>query len=149
MEKFVELVRALGDEMGLQVTWQPVSPIEFVVDGLTLVISLDRRSDADAVVLYCELGEVPTEREIEVYRILLEANMMWSGTGDATLAVNSATRQALLCYRLPTTGVEGPAFIGVVAAFATLARSWRDFIAAAHEEIATPKVPQRQGMIVG
>jgi len=146
---FVELMRALSAEAGLKVDWEPVSPVEFTVDGLDVVISLDRRTGEDSIVVHSQLGEVPAQRELEVYRILLEANVMWSGTGDATLAVNSATRQALLCYRMAMKDLDGPGFVAMVSAFVELARSWRDFIAVAGEESAAAKVPQRAGMIVG
>jgi Tir chaperone protein (CesT) family len=149
MANFVELIRALGSEAGLKVEWEPVSPVEFAVDGLPVVVSLDRRSGADAIVLYSELGEVPAERELEVYRVLLEANVMWSGTGDATLAVNSATKRALLCYRIALKDLDGPGFNAVVSAFVELARGWRDFIAAAVEEISAAQAPRRAGMIAG
>ena len=149
MENFIELMRALAEEVGLAVDWEPVSPVELTVDGMVLVIALDRRGGVDAVVLHSELGEVPAEREIEVYRILLEANVMWSGTGDATLAVNSATRQALLCYRMALQDLDRP---GLCRRGLGLRRAgpqrWRDFIAAADEEIATARVPRHVGAIL-
>src|SRR5215471_3744342 len=107
MEQFATLVRALANEAGLTVGWEPESPIEFKVDGMPVVVSVDRRSGADDIVVYSRLGQVPQTRELEVYRILLEANVMWSATGDATLAVNSGTREALICYRYPMKELTG------------------------------------------
>jgi len=138
MDQFATLVRAFAQEAGLAVDWEPVSPIEFTIDDLPVVISLDRRTGMDDIVIYSRLGTVPEARELEVYRILLEANVMWSATGDATLAVNSATREALLCYRYPMKDLAGPAFVSLVAAFVELAENWRDVIAAAEDEIAAP-----------
>jgi len=149
MDKFVELVRALGDAVGLKVDWQPLSPIELSVDGLVVVISFERRGEADAIVIHSDLGEVPAERELEVYRVLLEANVMWSATGDATLAVNSATRQALMCYRMTIKDLDGPRFVAIVSTFAQLARGWSNVIGAAEEELAAATTVHRQGMIAG
>ena len=148
---FVEAMRALSDAAGLKVDGEFVSPVEFTVDGLDVVISLDQRTGPDSIVLHSGLGKVPAQRELEVYRILLEANMMWSGTGDATLAVNSATQDALLCYRmLPMKDLEGPGFVAGVSAFVELARGWRDFIvAAADEDVSADKIPLQAGMIRG
>ncbi len=147
---FVEATRALSDAAGLKVDGEFVSPVEFTVDGLDVIISLDRRTGQDSIVVHSGLGKVPAQRELEVYRILLEANVMWSGTGDATLAVNSDTQEALLCYRmLPLKDLEPPGFVAGVSAFVELARNWRDFIAASGEEISADKIPQNAGMIRG
>lgn len=145
---FVELVRALSDEAGLQLSQEPVSPVEFSVDGVDVAISHEVRGEEHAIVLYSELGQVPEAREIEVYRILLEANVMWSGTGDGTIGVNSATRQALICYRLPTTDLDGPGFVSVVSAFLQLARAWREFMVASEEEATALTAVRPQGMIL-
>lgn len=146
---FVELVRALSAEAGIELGQEPVSPVRFKVGGVGVVISREHREDEDSIVLHSELGEVPAEREVEVYRVLLEANLMWSGTADATIGVNSATRQAVACYRLETKDLEGPRFVAVVAGFVQLARGWRGVIAAMHEEIAETRTVPREGIIAG
>jgi hypothetical protein len=145
---FVELVRALSDEAGLQLSQEPMSPVEFSVDGVDVAISHEVRGEEHAIVLYSELGQVPEARELEVYRILLEANVMWSGTGDGTLGVNSATRQALICYRLTTKDLDGPGFVSVVSAFLELAGAWREFMVAAAEEATSLQAARPQGMIL-
>lgn len=146
---FAELVRALGKEAGFELSQEPVSPVRFKVGGVGVVISRERREGQDSIVLHSELGEVPAEREVEVYRVLLEANLMWSGTGEATIGVNSATRQAVVCYRLETKDLEGPAFVAVVAAFVQLAGGWREVVAAAQEDIGEARVAPPQGAIAG
>jgi hypothetical protein len=146
---FVGLVRTLSAEAGIELSQEPVSPVRFKVGGVGVVISREHRDDEDSIVLHSELGEVPTEREVDVYRLLLEANLMWSGTADATIGVNSTTRQAVACYRVATKDLEGPRFVAVVAGFVRLARGWRELIAAVHEEIAGAKTVPPQGMIAG
>jgi hypothetical protein len=142
MSNFASLIGALSANAGLGLDWKPVSPVEIAIDEMPVVISLDRRSGSDSVVLYSRLGEVPLQRELEVYRVLLEANVMWSATRDATLAVNSATREALLCYRSPIEGLEPDNFVAMVAAFVELARGWRDYVTASENE-----APASPGMI--
>jgi hypothetical protein len=145
MSNFESLIGALSRAAGLSLDWEPVSPVEIAIDDMPVVISLDRRSGSDSVVLYSPLGEVPQARELEVYRVLLEANVMWSATGDATLAVNSATREALLCYRSPLEGLEPDNFVAMVAAFVELARGWRDYVASSEDQAPPTSAPT--GMI--
>jgi hypothetical protein len=138
VETFDGLMRALAREAGLKDDFEAASPLEFTIGDTAVVISLDRRGDADDIVLHSRLGIVPEARELDVYRVLLEANVMWSATGDATLGVNSATREALICYRYALKDLDAGAFAGLVGAFAELARNWRAFLAAAEEELARP-----------
>lgn len=138
MADFATLVAALGREAGLDVNWSPVSPVDFELDGLTVTILSDRRSGAEEIILYSRLGEIPEARELAVYRVLLEANVLWSATGDATLGVNSSTREAIMCFRMTAADLTPPGFIAAVSGFAELARSWSAFIAAPSDDEVEP-----------
>ena len=112
------------------------SPIEVTIDGVELTLAEYTRSGEDEVLIYANLGVVPEERELEVYRGLLEANVLWSGTADATIGVNSATREAIMAYRLPLERLDGEKLSVMVAHFLAIAELWRDFVVNAGEEDA-------------
>jgi Tir chaperone protein (CesT) family len=138
MTDFATLVKVLGQELGLDASWEPKSPVEMEIDGLTVNIASDRRSGEEEVIFWSRLGQIPQERELVTYRILLEANVLWSATGDATLGVNSATREAVMCFRIMPSELKPAAFVAAVAAFAQQARSWSDFVTSELEEELPP-----------
>lgn len=130
---FTRLIRDLIAEIGLPPAGEVASPVELTVDDFTLVLSTDARSEGEDIVLYAGLGTVPAARELEVYRVLLEANLLWSGTGNATLGVNSATREAMLCHRLPIAELTGGTLAALCGRFIEIARGWRNAIESAAE----------------
>ncbi|MGI6246774.1 MAG: type III secretion system chaperone [Pseudochelatococcus sp.] len=134
MSTFENLIVGLAREAGIILSGTIESPVEFRYDGLPVVISEDLRSGVSEVIVHAQLGEVPREHELEVYRILLEANVLWSATADATLGVNSDTRQVIICYRMPLAGLEPESFAAVIRFFVDVARKWADFIEAARTE---------------
>lgn len=135
MQRFEQLLAEVGQEVGVDLKGTQ-GPIEFDFGGFPVTIASDDRSGQEDVVLSAQLGTVPAARELEVYRLLLEANVFWSGTADATLGVNSATREAILCYRRPAEGLAGKDMAGLLGAFVQIAENWRNFIVAANEATA-------------
>jgi hypothetical protein len=135
---FNELVRALADEVGVPLSGEIDSPLEFTIDGLPITLGRDLRGGVEDIVLYALLGTVPEGRELEVYRVLLEANVLWSATADGTLGVNSATREVMICYRRPVEGLDGQSGAALLGAFTEVAENWRNFMEAVEEEGPLP-----------
>lgn len=133
MSRFKTLSKDFAASIGLPLNGEIESPFEIALDGFTIVASTDTRSDGEDLVLYTGLGTVPAARELEVYRVLLEANVLWSGTGNATLGVNSATREAMIAYRMPMSLLDGESLAALVGRFLEIARGWRNTIEAANE----------------
>lgn len=147
MQRFEQLLAEVGREVGVELGGT-AGPIEFDFDGFPVTIAADDRSGQEDIVLSARLGTVPVARELEVYRLLLEANVFWSGTADATLGVNSATREALICYRRPMEGLGGKDAAGLLGAFVQIAENWRNFITAANEAVTLDDTaPSDQPMI--
>jgi hypothetical protein len=138
MTTFESLITGLAREAGVSLAGAVESPVEFRHEGFPVVISEDRRTGATEIIVHARLGEVPEARELEVYRVLLEANVLWSATSDATLGVNSETRQAILCYRTPLAGLEPKAFALMLGVFIEVATNWANFIEAARTEMNPP-----------
>ena len=128
---FNQLIQALSNNLGLNSEINLQDPITLEIDDMPLTIAYDARSGGDDILLYASLGTVAENQELLVYRTMLEGNLMWSATADATLGVNSETREAMIAYRMPIAGLESDGLIHMLAYFSEVARTWRDFISSA------------------
>ena len=94
-----------------------------------VAVNFDYQSDnPQTLLLHTSLGEVPKTHELELYRALLEANLFWSGTGGATIGVNSATREATLAYQFDFSQMRGDALLATVEQFVVLTELWLRFV---------------------
>lgn len=60
-------------------------------DGGRVQVLVQDESEQHRVLLSAELGEPPPEGEATLFRTMLEANNLFSGTAGATLALDAAT----------------------------------------------------------
>ncbi len=147
---FTQLLEDLCRHLQISPVRSLESPVELVLDDLPLTLSLDRRGGDEEILIHAVLGTVPAARELEVYRVLLEANLFWSATADATLGVNADTREAILAYRFPVGDLTGAALAELCAGFHQVAHHWAAFIAATAEEDEPSQAPGfENGLIRG
>lgn len=132
-DAFTGLMDSLAKHLGLEPDDSLESPVDMTIDDMVLTLAYDAKSGGDDLILYAELGQVPLEHELDVYRTLLEGNLLWSATADATIGVNSATREAMMAYKMPIEEVDGAGLATIAAQFIEIAKRWRDFITAAGE----------------
>lgn len=132
-EKFNGLIDSLSKHLGLEPDDTLESPVDLTVDDMVLTLTYDAVSGRDDIILSTSLGKVPEEHEVQVYRGLLEGNLFWSGTGDATIGVNSATREALLVFKTGIDGLDGNGLAGISSQFLEIAAAWREFVLSAGE----------------
>jgi len=133
MGRFEELVSAMAEHMGLPLAGRPESPLEIILGGTAVTLSGETISDIEDIVLAANVGTVSRHREIELYRLLLEANVHWSATRFATLGVNSATLGVILCYRCRAAELSGETLAALLSTFAETARIWTEIIASENE----------------
>ena len=121
------------------------SPVNFELQGVTVSLKSENRTGRPELWLCTELIEVPDEHELEIYRLLLEANLLWQGTADATIGVNSNTRLALLAFRAPIQELDAERLLGLLNHFVETALAWRLHLqqhistaASAGESLAVP-----------
>lgn len=119
-------------EIEVDDTWE--SPVEIVIEDFVLTFAEFNRTEKEELLMYASLGVVPEDRELEIYRGLLEANVLWSGTADATLGVNSATREVIIAYRVPMEGLTGEILTLTASYFSAVAMSWYAFVAGELDE---------------
>ena len=128
----VEIIKAFGEKVGVGFEPGADGSCAFEADGLLVTIS-DLR-EIDSIALVGDLGEPPPERLDALYKTLLEANHLFSGTGGATISCDPKTGRLALCRVLPCGMLDGDSFYAEAERFVSTLENWakiiRDFRAA-------------------
>jgi hypothetical protein len=121
-----------------------VSPMTFHFEDMEVALTHDPRGDDHALIYSAPFGRVPPEREAELYREFLDANLFWAGTGGATIGVETATGEAMLCLSVPLAG-QTPARVAETAAeMIETALVWRQVL---RGDVEKPALPSDEQMI--
>lgn len=89
------------------------------------VVVLEYDDAIEAVTLFCELGTIERQHGEVVLLELLNANVLWSGTGGATLGVHQQTGQVTLGYRVPVKALDTERFLQTIEEFLNGIDHWR------------------------
>lgn len=127
-EKFSALIEALANHVGLPDDSGFAETLTMSVDDVAVGIQYVFDSSEESVVLYCDLGPIPEQKERDIYRNLLEGNYFWTGTGGATLGVNSETGHALVAHAMPLEELDAEGLAAAIDAFADVGQFWTQFI---------------------
>lgn len=101
------------------------------VNGVTIYVEGRDEVYSDEVLVYTDLGEIPQESAANIHRNLLEANLMWAGTGGATIGLHPDTGHAILAYQTPMAGLNGEGLAVALTQFSNVATYWQTFISSA------------------
>jgi hypothetical protein len=126
-KEFETLLSDFARCLGLE-DYEPTNPAAFEIEDLT--VTLEEQGDiyGGLVILYAQIGNVPMEQETIAMKAMLEANYLWSGTGDATLGMNSDTREVVIACQFPILEMNGEGLMSVVEQFVIIADIWRSYI---------------------
>jgi hypothetical protein len=120
-----QLLNGLGLTMGL-------SELKFNEQGCARLVfdskvSVNLESDADTgqLQIYTDLCPLPPEGLEALYLSLLEGNLFGLQTQGATLAVDSANYQVVLCRTLVVDGLSANDFLAIIESFVNCAEQWR------------------------
>ena len=133
--EFEELLEALAKTCGIDDLEPDESHmVHLGADGTALTIVGD--PETRLVVLFSEIGELPTEGRVRFYEQALKANWLYQG-GGATLAINPDSDILALNQALPMDLLDGEKFVELVQQFLdvlvrwrTLAQNWRGAVEA-------------------
>lgn len=93
-------------------------------------VTFDYKQDSPGkLFLYASLGCVKESTKLVAYESLLDANLLWCGTGGATIGVNSQTLEATIAYSFDFSNVAAGGLIKLLEQFVALVVLWRCFIA--------------------
>lgn len=110
------------------------------MDG-DLVVHVAYDEESESLRLFGELGPVSPDQELRVMRELLDANVLWRGTGGAILGLDSSRKVVTLAYREPIGMLSSVRFEQLLGAFVEVADAWGRRLAAPAVEADAPHFP--------
>lgn len=104
-------------------------------------VTIEYSPENEAVVFFSELGGIPPDRELELCRLLLEANHFWrhtGGLGTLSLAPENpehpeSPRVVVMLYQTPLQVLDSGTFQSRLNDFADTAEAWMDYLAQGQE----------------
>jgi len=128
MSNYTDLLERYAQFVGLTPVEALLSAEEVVVGDVTIGL-MNEGGDAGEVVFFARLGQPTAAAGLEaVYRLMLQANALWSGTGGNTIGLHEPSGEALLCGRVPLALCTAQTLSGLLEAFSDTARVWREIV---------------------
>ena len=124
MERFQNLLKELGVNVGL-------ADLKPNNDGLCslrfddrVTIDLEYHEESTSLIFSSIIGTLLAHQTEKIYPDLLEANLLWAGTGGATLGVDPVTLSAFLCYKERIEEMDFVRFQDLLKGFSDVAIFW-------------------------
>lgn len=95
----------------------------------TTVVNFEADEEAHRLFLYADVGDAPERLSEALYRDLLAANLLWRGTGGATLSLDERRRRFVLAHAVPVERISEADFVETVERFADIAETWAKRVA--------------------
>ncbi len=128
MSNYTDLLERYAQFVGLSPVEELLAAEELVVGDVTVGL-MNEGGDAGEIVFFARLGRPSDHAGLEaVYRLLLQANALWSGTGGNTLGLHEPSGEVLLCGRVPLALCSAQALAGLLDAFSGTALVWREIV---------------------
>lgn len=88
------------------------------------VVNFEADEETHRLFLYADVGDAPLHLTEALYRDLLAANLLWRGTGGATLSLDDTRRRFVLAHAVPVDRISDADFVETVERFADIAETW-------------------------
>jgi hypothetical protein len=140
------LLAALGREVG-------IPELELDAAGCCvlsfdeIVVNLEADGESHRLFIYADLGEAPDGLPEALYRQILEANLLWKGTGGATLSLDGQARRFVVAHGMPADRISEADFLTTIERFVDIAENWRQRIATAGAQAGAALEPLPSGSI--
>lgn len=124
LKYFNQLLGELGNKIGidsLSANNKGLCSLRFD-DRLT--IDLEYSEEKDNLLLTSLVGTIKPDQKEKKCTELLEANLLWCGTGGATLGVDPETGAVFMSYQEKLQGINFSEFQGVIKNFSDTALFW-------------------------
>lgn len=124
MDHFDNLLKDLGNNIGLpdlKPSGKGLCSLRFD-DKVT--IDLECHEQSGVLTFSCIVGTVAEHEAAAFYPQFLEANLLWGGTGGATLGVDRTTMNVFLCYQEHLEEMDFPRFQQLLKGFSDTALFW-------------------------
>jgi hypothetical protein len=131
LDRFQGLVRDFGAGVGIpEMTADDEGYVAISFDARTIHLQYER--DADRIVAFTNLGEAEVDRLVEIYSMLLAANMFWQGTNGATFSVEPDTGMVFLADRRAQTTLDTRGLNDWLEGFINITEYWAGRLALAN-----------------
>lgn len=95
------------------------------VGGITCSITMSRHDEANALVLYCEFGVVPSGREHAIYEELLAQNFVGAPDGGVMFGFSPLAKHVICMQHLRANDITAQRLVDVLHHLAEKAAEWR------------------------
>ena len=124
IEHFTDLLKELGENIGLS----DLKPDKDALCSLRfddkVTLDFECQESSGALIISSIIGTLLPHEAKAFYPILLEGNLLWGGTGGATLGVDPLTLTVFLCYQEKMEGMEFLHFQDLIKGFSDTALFW-------------------------
>lgn len=93
-----------------------------------ITVNFQQSGAGNELILYTDLGEIPSERHALMLEAMLRGNLFWQGTRGATLALQGDPGQAVLMLEVDAGPSSAPEFRIILDQFVNTAEAWQEFI---------------------
>ena len=137
IEHFNDLLKELGKSVGLP----DLKPGDEGLCSLRfddkVTLDLECHEESAALIISSIVGTLNPDQAASFYPLLLEANLLWGGTGGATLGVDPATLSVFMCYQEKIEGMEFLRFQELIKGFSDAALYWYERLQKSPEDKST------------
>ena len=151
MEHARELIRALGQRMGIaDLDFDEEGAVVFEIDT-SLRLAMGVEPDTDAITLYSPINGSDGKCHAGMLNDMLAGNYLWQATQGATLAIDKATDLVVLQQRVPLGRMSYEDFEKTLETFVTTLQSFIQIAAEGNPEadVAASTLPQNADGIPG
>lgn len=122
-ERYVELVKEFCKLVNLDQPEQVLAGNAVAIDGFDFYLSHKEETDHDVLVVHCDFGVPKTNRLLDVYRALLEANMVIYGSHSPAFMLTPNGNVAL-AYHYRFDQIVPEQLLGLFVSLAEQAKEW-------------------------
>lgn len=139
---YEDTLRALAEYLGLGTGEHFLQTEELTIGERKVGFSFEpydvNEPVAGDILFFSVLGTPADNRKTEVWRLLLEANCLWAGTGGGVLGLQRDSAAVVLAARLPLDGLEAAQLASGLEVFLDTAKYWAELIEGTNEARPVP-----------
>lgn len=124
--EFDELIESFAALHGIEGTEIEGGATTFVIDDIRVTVFHD--ADADAVMVYGDIGQPPPESDRAFAAAMLKANHLFGGTGGAVLCQDPETEDYAIFQSFPLDDMDAESLAEQLARIVDKADHWRDIL---------------------
>lgn len=124
-DRYIEAIRALCNLLELRGAEEITEGAPLEIDDVLFSLLYGDRANPDAILGYCDFGEISPGKELDIYHSLLSINfIMYDGRGPS-FTVSPETGRVILAMHFSLAGLKPQALLDRLTRVAGQAKEWR------------------------